>query len=412
MKHIPNRLADKTVKSKKTPGYYPDGLNLYLQVSASGSKSWIFRYTLAGKAREMGLGAYPVFSLADARERANSARKLLADGDCPLALKRETVLTKRLQSDSIVTFDDAADRYVTMRATGWTNAKHAQQWRNTIKTYASPIIGTMPVHKIDNTLVAKVLEPIWIDKRETAERVRQRIGSVLDWAKTMKYRTGDNPADFKGNLDILLPKIKKTVEHQHALPFSEIGAFMAKLATMPGMAALALQFLILTATRTGETLGGRWSEFDLTAGVWTIPAERMKAKREHTVPLSDAALAILQKAKAEMIDSEFAFANSRSGAAMSENSCLSVLKRMERTDVTTHGMRSTFRDWASEVAHCPNEVAEMALAHSIKDKTEAAYRRGDLFAKRAKLMADWAAYCALIPAENGANVVQLREVAA
>ncbi len=210
----------------------------------------------------------------------------------------------------------------------------------------------------------------------------------------MKYRTGDNPADFKGNLDVLLPKIKKKVEHQPALPFSEINEFMRKLSAMPGMAALALQFIILTATRTGEALGARWSEFDLAAGVWTIPPERMKVKREHAVPLSGYALAVLQKAKSEMIESDFVFANSRSGAAMSENSCLSVLKRMERTDVTTHGMRSTFRDWASEVAHCPNEVAEMALAHSIKDKTEAAYRRGDLFVKRAKLMEDWAEFCA------------------
>lgn len=406
-----NRLTDKFAASKKAAGFYPDGNHLYLQVGKSGSRSWIFRYALDGKEHQMGLGAYPTFTLAEARERANKARQQLADGVCPLALKRETALAKRLQSDSIITFDQAADRYIKMRATGWTNIKHAQQWRNTLAAYASPIIGNLPVHRIDNALVMKVLEPIWIDKRETAERVRQRIGAIMDWAKTMKYRAGDNPADFKGNLDILLPKIKKNVQHQPALPYTEIGEFMAKLATMPGMASLALQFLILTATRTGETLKARWTEIDEAGRVWTVPAERMKSKKQHPVPLSDAALAILQKAKAEMIDSDFVFANSRSGAAMSENSCLSVLKRMGRTDVTTHGMRSSFKDWASEVAHCPNEVSEMALAHAIKDKTESAYRRGNLLAKRTKLMADWAAYCLAIPSD-GDNVVLLHGRAA
>lgn len=411
MRHIPNRLTDKTVKSKKTAGYFPDGLNLYLQVSVSGSKSWIFRYTLAGKTREMGLGSYPTFSLAEARERANKARQQLADGVCPIELKRAGILAQQLQADSVITFDDAADRYIKMQTPSWTNAKHASQWRNTLAAYASPVIGQTPVHVIDNKMIVAILEPIWIEKRETADRVRQRIGKVLDWAKTMKYRTGDNPAELKGNLENLLPKTKSIVEHHPALHYTEIGTFMAELTARPAMSGLALQFLILTATRTNETLGARWVEIDEAAKLWIIPASRMKLKKEHRIPLSDFAMATLQKVKAEMRDSDLIFADAN-GKKLSTGVFTALLKRMKRENITTHGFRSTFRDWAGDVSHCPNEVCEQALAHRIEDDSEAAYRRGDLLAKRTKLMADWAAYCALIPSENYANIIQLREVTA
>jgi integrase len=403
-------LTDKDVRSKKVAGYYPDGKNLYLQVGKSGGKSWIFRYSLSGKSREMGLGAYPTFTLAEARGRANDCRQLLTDGIDPLTDKVAKKTAQRLQDASVITFENAAERYIAKESPSWTNAKHAQQWRNTLVTYAFPVLGKMPVHTIDNKMIVAVLEPIWIGKRETADRVRQRIGKVLDWAKSMGYRTGDNPAVLQGNLENLLASTKAVIEHHPALSFAEIGVFMEELANRHAMSGLALQFLILTATRVGETLGARWTEIDEAAKVWIIPAERMKAKKEHAVPLSDAALAILKKAKAEMCDSEFVFADAK-GKQLSTGAFTALLKRMERGDITTHGFRSTFRDWAAEVAHTPNEVAEMALAHQVKDKTEAAYRRGDLFAKRAKLMSDWAAYCALMPSADGENVIQLRGVA-
>jgi integrase len=395
MKRKVNRLEPLVVAKMKTPGYYPDGLNLYLQVSAAKTKSWVLRYTLAGKSREMGLGAFPTFSLADARERATAARKLLADGIDPLETKRSKILADRLSAASVITFDDAATRYIKTHESGWKNLKHVGQWRSTIATFASPFIGMLPVHAIDNKAVVNVLEPIWNSKRETASRLRGRIEKILDWATTLKYRTGDNPARYKGNLDNLLTKSKKTVIHHPALPFIEIGAFMATLRTMPGMGALALQFVILTATRTSEVLNAQWSEFDLDAGVWVIPKERMKADKEHAVPLSPEAVEILHKAGWEMRASEFVFAGVN-GKALSNMACLAVLKRMERPGLTVHGFRSTFRDWCSESTAYPRDVAEMALAHTISNKTEAAYRRGDLFDKRTRMMADWAAYCATV----------------
>ena len=391
MKRKANRLEPLVVTRIKTPGYYPDGLNLYLQVSSTGTKSWVLRYTLAGRQREMGLGAYPLFSLANARERSQVARRLLADGIDPIEEKHKKKLNDRLSAASIITFDDASMRYIKTHEAGWKSLKHADQWRNTIATYASPVIGRLPVHVIDNKSVVKVLEPIWGSKRETASRLRGRIEKVLDWATTLKYRTGDNPAKYKGNLDNLLTKSKKEVVHHSALPFNEIGNFMVKLRQQEGMGAFALQFIILTATRTSEVLKAKWPEFDFDAGVWVIPKQRMKSGKEHAVPLSPSTLVILQKVQAEMLESDFVFPG-RSGS-LSNMSCLAVLKRMGRTDLVVHGFRSTFRDWCSESTAYPRDVAEMALAHTISDKTEAAYRRGDLFEKRIRLMADWDKYC-------------------
>lgn len=409
MKRQTNRLDAKKIVHKKTPGYYADGLNLYLQVSDAGTKSWVLRYTLAGRQREMGLGAYPTFGLADARDRAQAARQLLADKIDPIEDKRKKILKAQLAAASVITFDVAAERYIKTHESGWKNLKHVGQWRSTIATYASPVIGGLPVHAIDNQAVVNVLEPIWNSKRETASRLRGRIEKILDWATSLKYRTGDNPAKYVGNLDNLLTKSDKVVEHHPALPFAEIGAFMAALRAMTGMAALALQFIILTATRTSEVLNAKWTEFDLDAGVWVIPAARMKAKKEHAVPLSPAALEILQKVKAEMIESEFVFPG-RNGA-LSNMSCLAVLKRMGRADLVVHGFRSTFRDWCSESTAYPRDVAEMALAHAISDKTEAAYRRGKLFNKRTSMMADWAKYCGTVRT-TAAKVVSIRGRAA
>lgn len=391
MKRRTNRLEPLAVTRIKTPGYYPDGLNLYLQVSSTGTKSWVLRYTLAGRQREMGLGAYPLFSLANARERAQAARRLLADGIDPIEEKHKKKLDDRLSAASIITFDDASMRYIKTHEAGWKSLKHADQWRNTIATYASPVIGRLPVHVIDNKAVMKVLGPIWGTKRETASRLRGRIEKILDWATTLKYRTGDNPAKYKGNLDNLLTKSKKVVVHHPALPFNEIGNFMVKLRQQEGMGALALEFIILTATRTSEVLNAEWTEFDLDAGVWVIPGQRMKSGKEHAVPLSPGTLVILQKVRAEMLESDFVFPG-RNGA-LSNMSCLAVLKRMGRTDLVVHGFRSTFRDWCSESTSYSRDVAEMALAHTVSDKTEAAYRRGNLFEKRIRLMADWTRYC-------------------
>ena len=389
-----NRLTAKKVASIKLPGKYPDGLNLYLQVSKTITKSWLLRYTLDGIEHWMGLGAYPIFSLADARERAAAALQLLADKIDPIEARDRKILAVRLSAASVITFDDAAERYIRTHESGWKNQKHVAQWRSTIATFASPIIGRLPVSAIDNKAVVRVLDPIWNSKRETASRLRGRIEKILDWAAALNYRQGENPARYKGNLDNLLTNSKRVRGHHAALPFNEMGAFMATLGTMTGMSGLALQFIILTATRTSEVLNSRWTEFDLDAGVWVIPASRMKAGKEHAVPLSPAALAILQKVKAELIESEFVFPG-RSGA-LSNMSCLAVLKRMGRADLTTHGFRSSFRDWCSEATAYPRDVAEMALAHAIPDKTEAAYRRGDLFDKRTRMMRDWANYCATV----------------
>lgn len=395
MKRKINRLEPLAVARLKKQGYYPDGQNLYLQVGPTGTKSWVFRFTLDGKQREMGLGSYPTFGLADARDRAKTSRQLLADKIDPLETKRKKLLADRLSAASVISFDDAAAQYIKKQEPGWKNIKHASQWRATIATYASPLIGGLPVHLIDNAAVVSVLEPIWNNKRETATRLRGRLEKILDWATSLKYRAGDNPAKYKGNLDNFLTKSKKTVEHHPALPFIAIGAFMTELRNMPGMAALALQFIILTAARTSEVLKVQWSEIDLISGVWIIPRERMKSGKEHSVPLSFEALEILRKAESEMHSSHFVFAGTN-GKVLSNMACLAVLKRMERPGLTVHGFRSTFRDWCSESTAYPRDVAEMALAHAIADKTEAAYRCGDLFEKRTRMMADWSIYCASV----------------
>ena len=400
-----DRLNALEVKKLEKPGYYCDGGGLYLQVSKSGSKSWIMRYTLAAKPCEMGLGSLNAFTLAEARVRAKAQRKLLTDGIDPLATKRGDLLAQRMADASIITFDKAAAAFFEANSPAWRNAKHGEQWRNSLANYASPVIGAMPVSAVETAHVLRILTPIWSTKTETATRVRGRIEKVLDWAKVQGYRTGDNPAAWRGHLSEALPKPSKVSKEEHfaALPGEEIGAFMVALRAMQGAGARAMEIIILTATRTSEVLNAKWSEIDLDAGLWVIPKERMKGFREHRVPLSEPAIRLLRE---QPYHGDYVFPGKKNGAALSNMTCLQTLRRMGRGDLTVHGFRSTFRDWVSENTTYPRDVAEMALAHAIEDKSEAAYRRGDMLEKRRALMSDWAIHCGTVLVS--ADVVQRR----
>ena len=399
------RLSAIQVTKTKKPGYYCDGAGLYLQIAPGGSKSWVLRYTLDGRTRDMGLGSAATFTLAEARERAKDARKLLADKLDPIAARQEAQRERRRAKARALLFNDAASRYIAAHEAGWKNAKHAGQWRATLDTYAAPVIGDMDVASIGTEDVMRVLTPIWTVKAETASRLRGRIESVLDWCAVQGHRSGDNPARWKGHLDKLLParsKVQK-VEHHPALPWREIGTFMQALRAMPGTAARAVELIILTACRTSEVLNAGWHEIDMAQRTWTIPAERMKAGRGHVVPLSDAAVSVLQAQAAAHGMRGFIFPSTKPGKPLSNMAGLMLLKRMGRSDLTVHGFRSSFRDWAGESTAHPREVIEHALAHQLKDKAEAAYQRGSLLERRRVLMADWAQYCAQ-PAATGVVV--------
>ncbi len=386
---------------------YPDGGGLYLQVTESGAKSWIFRFMLNGRAREMGLGPLHAVSLSDARTKATECRRLRADGFDPIEARKLERDKARLAAARALTFKDAADAYIKAHQAGWRNAKHAAQWCSTLDTYAGPVFGSLPVQDVDVSLITKVLEPIWATKTETASRLRGRIEAVLDWATVRGYRRGDNPARWRGHLENLLPQRSKVqrVEHHPALPYGEIGAFMGTLRQHDGVAAVALEFLILTATRTSETIGARWDEIDIDHAIWTIPADRIKAGKEHRVPLSAPAMAILKRLN-KIRQGDFVFPGGKVKNPLSNMALLALLKRMGRADLTAHGFRSTFRDWTAERTNYPREVAEMALAHTVSDKVEAAYRRGDLFEKRRRMMEEWARYCGA--ARQSGNVVAIR----
>jgi integrase len=370
---------------------------LAVNVIKSGSRSWVLRYQVGGKRRDMGLGGYPDVTLAQAKERARVARSLLAQGLDPIEHSRAARSKMISERATALTFSQAADQYIETHESTWRNAKHAQQWRNTIAAYATPAMGKVLVRDVDLPQVLSVLEPIWKTKTETASRLRGRLESVLDWATARGYRSGPNPARWKGLLDKLLPapgKIAKT-DHHRALPFADLPAFMKLLAVQDGLGARALEFTILTACRSGEVRGAHWDEFDLDAGIWTVPESRMKAGKEHRVPLSDAAMVIVRTQK-EYAFCEYVFPSSHrarnsesEGAPLSDMTLSAVLRRMKVAAVP-HGFRSTFRDWCAEVTDYPRDVAEMALAHAIGNKVEAAYRRGDLFEKRKQLMQDWA----------------------
>jgi integrase len=332
-------------------------------------------------------------TLAEAREKALACRKLVADGRDPIEERKAALLRAQLEAAKAASFSDCARSYISAHEVGWKNEKHGRQWTATLETYAFPLIGKLPVASVDTGLVLRVLEPIWQSKTETASRLRGRIESILDWATVRGFRQGENPARWKGHLEHQLParsKVQK-VEHRAALPYAEIGIFMAELRQREGISARALEFAILTAARSGEIRGATWGEIDLKAHLWTIPAERMKAGKEHRVPLPEQAIALLS-ALPRLLGNDLVFPATR-GKQLSDMSLTAVLKRMDHPDLTQHGFRSTFRDWAGETTAYPREVIEHALAHQLKDKTEAAYQRGDLLAKRARLMADWGKYC-------------------
>lgn len=375
-----NRLTPKSVQSANERKLYPDGQGLYLKVD--GSKRWVFVFQWQGKRRELGLGSERDVSLAKAREAARQARALVKAGLNPIEEKQR----RRIVG---TTFAEAAEALILSREAGWTNAKHRQQWRNTLATYAEDL-SAVPVADVTTDHVVKALKPIWRSKAETARRVRMRIENVLDYAKAQGWRSGENPASWRGHLAHLLPaQSKLTRGHHAALPFDLAPDFMVALRERTGVAARALEFTVLTSVRTSETLGAVWSEFDFEKAVWTIPAERMKAKAVHRVPLSDDAVALLQGMKA--LGSPFVFPGTGKVGTLSNMAMDAVLRRM-KVEVTVHGFRSTFRDWAGERTDHPREIAEAALAHKVGNDVERAYRRGDALEKRRALMSDWALY--------------------
>lgn len=406
-----DKLSALAVSRATEPGYYGDGAGLYLQISKTGTKSWIFRFALAGRRREMGLGALHTVSLGEAREKAKACRASLLEGIDPLDIRNATKIEAALERARTVTFDHCAKEYIAAHRGSWKNKKHAAQWESTIATYASPLIGALPVAAIDTSLVVKVLQPIWMEKTETATRLRSRIENILDWATVSHFRTGENPARWRGHLDNLLADPNKVarVDHHAALPWQEIGSFMVDLRQREGIAARAVEFGILAAARSGEIRGAQWSEIDMDTAVWTVPAARMKAGREHRVPLSTAAVAILESMPRL---GDHVFPGQRGDAPLSDMSLTAVLRRMDRKDITMHGFRSTFRDWCAESVgnSFPREVCEHALAHSLPDKVEAAYRRGDLIEKRKVLMQVWADYCGKLPSSASVALMR-REVA-
>ncbi len=401
-----NKLTARRVASEKRKGKYGDGGGLYLQVSASGAKSWLFRFKMDGKAREMGLGSIHTIPLADARISAQAARKLIYDGVDPIEDRKAKRNALKLETVTEKTFKECAAAYITSHQAAWKNRKHAAQWTSTLEKYAFPEIGDLSVASVDTGAVMRVLEPIWRTRTETATRVRGRVEAVLDWAKVQGYRKGENPARWKGHLSVLLPKksdIAK-VKHHSALPYSEIGDFLVELRGREGVVAIGLEFLILTAGRTGEVIGAQWDEFD--GAVWTVPADRMKMGIEHKVPLSKPAIMAVDRARKVSSSKVYVFPGMSGEKPISNMAFLKLLERMGYENLTGHGFRSTFRDWAAEQSSFSREVAEKALAHALPDKVEAAYQRGDLFEKRRKLMEAWAVYCGT-PSEVRGQVIKL-----
>ncbi len=435
---MPRKAAGLTAAKVKhaKPGRYGDGGGLYLFVRSESARFWVFRYTpKGGKMREMGLGPAGsgpgTISLAEARKRAGGLFAMVRAGVDPLAQREANAETEKARAQTAailaITFREAATRYIDAHTPSWANAKHAQQWGNTLTTYAYPHFGDVAVADVGTAHVLAALEPIWTAKAETATRVRGRVEAVLDYAKARGWRQGENPAAWKGHLSMTLPARAKVapVEHHPALPWQQAGAFLKALCGQPGMSAKALEFAILTAARSAEVLKATWGEVDMAEKVWTVPASRMKARREHRVPLSDAALAVLaDMAMMRRTTNPAApvFPGNIDGKGLSVMALDMLLRRMNKAAegarapwvaadgraIVPHGFRSTFRDWASEATAYPREVAEMALAHAVGNAVEAAYRRGDLFAKRARLMDDWAAYCAKGAVSEGDNVMPLR----
>lgn len=379
-RHPDKNLTAAFVRTVAEAGFYPDGNCLYLQVDKSGAKRWVSRLLIHGKRRDMGLGGASYVSLAEAREKAREARSLARQGIDPIERRKQL-------SVASMTFEEAARRVFEARKHGWKNAKQISQWINSVETYAFPILGPMQVGNVRQSDILRVLEPIWLAKAETARRVRQRLKVVFDWAKSAGVYSGDNPVD---GVEVALPDNKKRQEHHKAVAYADMPAFMKRLRG-DSIARLGLEFLILTACRTNEVIGAKWDEINLEDGSWTIPAERMKAGRPHRVPLSSRAVEIIKTTQEHRLN-EYVFPGTKQNAHLSNMAFLKLMKRMNE-DAVPHGFRSTFRDWASETTGFPRDVCEMALAHTIQNKAEAAYRRGDLFEKRRELMQAWAEFC-------------------
>jgi len=422
-KLISNALSAPAVKHAK-PGRHADGGGLFLLVKPTGKRSWLFRYKAGAKVRDMGLGAASgpgAVKLSDVRETAIELRKMVRAGKDPLAerdrLAAEQAATAQQSAVLSMTFQSVAEAFIEANKAGWRNAKHRAQWTSTLETYAFPVMGKVPVAAVGTAHVSAVIEPIWTTKPETASRVRGRIEAVLDYARAREWREGENPARWRGHFANILPARNKVarVRHHAALAWQEIGNFMADLRSRDATAARALEFAILTAARTGEVLGARWCEIDLAAKVWTVPGARMKAGREHRVALSTAALSVLEemgklRPKDDSAGEAFLFPGAREARPLSQMAMLMLLRRMGRANLTAHGFRSTFRDWIAETTAFPGDLAEMALAHTVSDKVEAAYRRGDMIERRRRMMEDWATFCAL-PSAAGDNVQRLRGAA-
>jgi integrase len=401
---MPRRAKGLTaahVEKGTKPGRYGDGAGLYLLVRSPQAKFWLFRYTRSGRIREMGLGpatGRTAVSLSQARAAARRLHAAVREGRDPLA-EREVEKAKA-QADAAkakaaaMTFGEVADMYIAAHEQGWRTPKHRQQWHNTLRDYVLPAIGDLPVGSIDTGAVVKIIEPLWREKTQTASRLRGRIERILDYAKARGWRDGENPARWRGHLDHLLPGRSKVhrVAHHAAIPWRQIGTFMQRLRQNSGISARCLEFLVLTACRSGEVRGARWEEIDLDHAVWTIPAQRMKAGREHRVPLSEPAIDVL-RTMAQLGTDGFVFPGLKTAPALSDVALTKAVHIAGGNDATVHGFRSTFRDWCAETTNYPRELAEAALAHMLKDKTEAAYQRGDLLEKRRRLMAEWASFC-------------------
>lgn len=394
MPRIAKELSALQVGRLTDAGHHSVGgvTGLYLYINPTGARSWVLRMMVGSKRRHMGLGAFPTVTLAQAREKSRTAREEVINGIDPISLRKQAASELHAQQRSEITFEQASNAYIEAHGDSWRNPKHRAQWASTLNTYAFPHMGSLHVAHVQQPHVLAALEPIWKSKNETASRLRGRIEAILDWATVRHYRSGENPARWKGRLDKLLPapaKIKK-VTHHKALAVDKMPGFMKDLRERAGYSARALEFAILTAARSGEIRGASWNEIDLTSGVWTVPADRMKAGKEHRVPLSEQALKLLQSLP-RMVGSELAFPSAR-GVPLSDMSLLAVMKRME-VDAVPHGFRSTFRDWVGECTTYPRELAENALAHVLQNKVEAAYRRGDALEKRRTMMQEWANFC-------------------
>ncbi len=390
-----DKLSPAKVNKTTKPGLYGDGGGLYLHIGPTGGKSWIFRYMLDGKAREMGLGPLKTAGLAEARGLARKHRLECRDGIDPIDARKTVREARKLERARAITFKKCAEQYIKDKRAGWRNEKHADQWSSTLETYVYPDIGDLAVGLIETEHVMKVLRPIWATKPETASRVRGRIEAILTYATVHKWRTGENPARWRGHLKEILAERSKVArtEHHAALPWQTMATFMTDLVKEDGTAAFALRFAILTAARTNEVIGACWNEIDMDAALWIVPPERMKAGREHRVPLSDEALVVLREMEKTKADSgQHVFPGRRQATGLSNMAMLALLRRMKRDDITVHGFRSAFRDWAAETGRS-SDIAEAALAHVVGDKTVAAYQRGDLLARRQRLMDDWGSFC-------------------